>query len=155
MYAKKIKYEDFNGMPHEETFMFNLTPAELAELQLSESGGLVESLQRMAETEDTPKMFQQFKRLILKAYGEKSADGKYFIKFDEDGHPLSAKFAQSAAYSAFFLDLCTNADAAKEFLLGAIPANLRGSVADALAKVPDDGSMTAAEIIVAAADMPT
>ena len=69
-----------------------------------------------------------FKDLILKAYGEKSVDGRRFIKNDE----IRQAFAQTEAYSKLFMELATNADEAVKFVNGLIPASLRDKTASAV-----------------------
>ena len=62
------------------------------EMELGTTGGLTEIIKKIIETKDQPSIIKIFKELILKAYGEKSADGKRFIKMDEKGKPLSSWF---------------------------------------------------------------
>lgn len=124
MITKTIKYTDYNGIEREEKFLFNLTKAELMEMEMGTTGGLAETIQRIVETQDTPSIIKIFKDLVLKAYGEKSPDGKRFIKVNEDGKPLSIGFSQTNAYSELFMELATNAEAATEFIKGIIPSDI-------------------------------
>lgn len=126
MLKRKITYTDYNGNERTEDFYFNLSKAELTEMQLSESGGLTEFIQRIIDTQDTKKIIELFKDLILKSYGEKSLDGKRFIKSKE----LSESFAQTEAYSDLFMELATDSKAASEFVNGIIPADLAKQVAE-------------------------
>jgi len=120
MLKKVIKYEDFDGKEREETFYFNLTTAELAEWELSISGGMTGWIERIVETETTPEMVKLFKELITKSYGEKSPDGKRFIKNEE----LTEAFIQSNAYSVLFMELITDAKNAADFANGVMPKEL-------------------------------
>lgn len=129
MLSKTIKYTDFNGTEREETFYFNLTQAELMEMQMSVSGGFSETLQKIVETKDLPQLMTTFKEIIKKSYGEKSPDGRYFLKTDNEGHLLFNKFEQSAAYSVLFTELATNDEAASEFVSGVIPAEAATKIA--------------------------
>lgn len=124
MLQKNIKYVDYNGVEREETFLFNLTKAELMEMELGTSGGLTEMIQKIIQTKDQPSIIKIFKELILKAYGEKSADGKRFIKTDEHGNPLSRAFSETEAYSNLFMELSTDDKAAAAFVNGIIPEGL-------------------------------
>ncbi len=127
MLKKKIKYTDYNGVERNEDFYFNLNKAELMEMELTTEGGLAERTKRIIDTQDTPKIVEMFKDLIMRAYGEKSEDGKAFIKKDANGK-LADKFAQTEAYSELFMELATDADAAAKFVNGIIPADLKESV---------------------------
>lgn len=117
MIKKAIKYVDFDGNERTETFYFNLTKAECMEMELSTSGGLEATVKRIVEAKDNKMIVDTFKDLILKAYGEKSPDGKYFYKSPE----ISAKFAATEAYSELFMELSSNADEATKFFNGIIP----------------------------------
>jgi hypothetical protein len=117
---KTITYEDFNGEKVSEDFFFHLSKAELVELELSHQGGLSESLQKIIADEDGKSIIAEFKNIILSAYGKRSEDGKRFVK----NATVREEFESSEAYSALFMELVTNADAAVEFINGIIPTNL-------------------------------
>lgn len=120
MYVQKIKYMDYNGMERNETFYFNFTKAEVVEMEYSVSGGLTAVLNQISETKDFPKLIAIFKDLILKAYGEKSPDGRRFIKSKE----LSDEFSQTEAYSELYIKLASDTDAALEFIRGIMPGDI-------------------------------
>lgn len=129
MLKKTIKYSDYNGTERTEDFYFNLSKAELMEMELSTPGGLAETIQKVVATQDGPQIIKIFKDLILTSYGEKSTDGKYFLKEDADGRKLYKKFEQSEAYVNLFTELATNAEAASEFVNGIVPAEMSKKVA--------------------------
>lgn len=120
MLKKTITYTDYNQVERTEDFYFNLTKAEVMEMEMSTSGGMAEMIQRIIAAQDSPAIIKIFKELVLKAYGEKSPDGKRFIKSDE----ISTAFAQTEAYSNLFMELATDADAAAKFVNGIIPADV-------------------------------
>ena len=80
MLKKTMTYKDFDDVERTEDFYFNLTKAELTELELSQDGGLVKVIEKIIAEQDSKKIVEMFKDLILKAVGEKSLDGKKFIK---------------------------------------------------------------------------
>ena len=121
MLKKTITYEDYNGTERTEDFYFNLTKAELMEMEMSTSGGLAEMIQNIVQAQDAPAIIKIFKDLVLKAYGEKSPDGKRFMKVNDAGVPLSVAFSQTEAYSQLFMELATDADAAAKFVNGIVP----------------------------------
>lgn len=123
MLKKTITYNDYNGVERTEDFYFNLSKAEIVEMEMSTAGGLAERINKIVATQDAPSIIRIFKDLVLKAYGEKSPDGKRFMKEDENGRPLSAAFAETEAYSILFMELATDADAAAAFINGIIPAD--------------------------------
>ena len=83
MLKKRIKYKDFNGEERTEQHQFNLTKTEIAKLELGTTGGLSEMIRRIIESKDTPEIIKIFEDIVLKSYGEKSADGRQFIKDEE------------------------------------------------------------------------
>ena len=117
MLKKTITYTDYNGSERTEDFYFNLSKAELMEMEMSTAGGLTEMIQKIVAAQNLPAIIKIFKELILKAYGEKSPDGRRFIKSDE----LSTAFSQTEAYSQLFMELATDADAAAKFINGITP----------------------------------
>lgn len=125
MIAKTVKYKDFNGTEREEKFFFNLTKAEVTEMELSTSGGLAESIKRIVAAQDTPSIIKVFKDLILKSYGEKTLDGKRFRKVDDNGVRLAIAFSETEAYSKLFMELATDDKAAAEFVNGIMPGDLK------------------------------
>lgn len=132
MYAKKIMSTNYNtGEQKERTYYFNLTKAELMEMELGKEGGLQEYIKKIVETEKTPELVKLFKELILMSYGEKSEDGMRFMKRAADGHRLSDDFEQTDAYSELFTELATNAESATAFVNGILPAQLQQQVAEA------------------------
>ena len=120
MFSKTITYTDFNDVERTETFYFNLSKSEIAEMQMTTEGGLGEKLQKIIDSKDQAEIFKMFKYLILKAYGEKSADGKQFVKSEA----LSEAFSQTAAFDEFFMELGTDSKAAQTFVNGIIPKDL-------------------------------
>lgn len=120
MLKKTIKFVDFDGNEREESHYFNLTKAELTEMELSTNGGLTKMIEKIVETRDGSRIIAIFKDLILKSYGEKSLDGRRFVKSKE----LSEEFSQTGAYDALFMELATDADKASDFIKGIIPADI-------------------------------
>lgn len=123
MLKKAITYTDYNGVERKEDFYFNLSKAEVMEMELGTEGGLSGMIQKIVAAQDIPSIAKIFKDLILKAYGEKSADGKRFIKNPE----LSEAFSQTEAYSELFMGLATNPEEAATFVNGIMPGNIEGA----------------------------
>ena len=125
MVVEKIKYTDFNGLEREEDFMFNLTEAEITEMELTTDGGLSDSIKKIIAAQDTPEIIKVFKMLLLKSYGEKSADGRRFVKSEK----LSEEFSQTNAYSQLFMKLATDDKAAVAFINGIMPDSMQEKAA--------------------------
>ncbi len=117
MIKKKIKYVDFDGVEREETFYFNLSEAELIEMEFSTTGGMMDYIERIVAEKDSMRIMKLFKEIIMLAYGEKSPDGRRFVKSTE----ISTAFTQTGAYSVLMLELLQDADEAGAFIEGLIP----------------------------------
>ena len=117
MLAKKITYIDYNGLERTETFYFNLSKAELTKLQFMHPGGYSEHIERIVAAGDLPALMEEFDNLIEISYGEKSEDGKHFVKSPE----MAKAFKETEAYSELFTELITESDAAAAFVNGIMP----------------------------------
>lgn len=120
MLKKTITYTDYNNVERTEDFFFNLSRAEVAEMEMSTAGGMAEAIRKIVSAQDGPAIIRIFKEIILKAYGEKSPDGKRFIKSEE----LSTAFSQTEAYSQLYMELATNADSAADFINEILPRDM-------------------------------
>ena len=125
MLKKIITYTDYNGVERTEPFYFNLSKAELMEMELGVTGGMTEMLNKSIAAKDAPSLMKTFKEMIMKAYGVKSDDGKRLIKSEE----LSIAFTQTEAYSVLFMELITDDKAAADFVNGIIPNEIQTEVA--------------------------
>lgn len=125
MLKKSITYTDYDGNERTENFWFNLSKAECMEMELSTSGGMQQLIEKIISEKDQAQLVKMFKEIILKAYGEKSPDGKHFFKSPE----ISAGFASTEAYSELFMELATNSEAASEFMNAVLPTAPTNAIA--------------------------
>jgi len=132
MLKKIITYEDFNGRQVNEAFYFNMSSSELMEMETSEDGSLSDLLTAVSERGVPGELLSAFKDIILKAYGEKSEDGKRFNKSEA----LSHEFTQTAAYDALFMELTTNAELSSEFFQGIVPKDIGESIGSGTPPTP-------------------
>lgn len=117
MLKKTITYTDYNDVERTEDFYFNLSKAEILEMELSTEGGLQRMIEKIIAAQDMPALSKYFKQIILMSYGEKSPDGKRFIKNDK----LREEFSQTEAFSQLYVDLATDDQMAADFVNGIIP----------------------------------
>lgn len=120
MLKETIKYVDFNDLEREEDFYFNLTRTELIRMEMNKNGSLTGLLTKITKANDMPDIFEAMENLILKAYGEKSVDGRRFDKSEE----ISNNFMNTPAYDKLFEKLTTDANYAYKFLMGILPKDL-------------------------------
>jgi hypothetical protein len=126
MYKHTVTYTDYNGNEQTEDLYFNLSKAEVAEMQLTYPQGLDKYVESIMGDEDKgieaniPEMTRFFKELMLKSYGVKSEDGRRFIKNDK----LREEFLQTEAYSEMFYALLTDENTMTTFVKNVMPKNL-------------------------------
>ena len=123
MLKKTVKYEDFDGNTREETLYFFISKTELTEMELKTPGGFAKKLERISTSANGAEIMDVFKEIILTAYGEKSEDGRSFIK-KRNGVRLADEFEQTMAFDALFTELITNPDKASAFVNGIMPKDL-------------------------------
>lgn len=131
MLTREISYENFNGEKVVEKFYFNISKPELVEMEVEYKEGLGQKIQNIVDTKDYKQLIRMFKEIILLSYGQKSDDGRRFIKNDT----LREEFVQTAAYHVLFMELAADASAAAEFLKGVLPKDMTGEMDKALAEV--------------------
>lgn len=124
MLKREIKYEDFNGEEAIDTFYFNISKAELIELEVEYDKGFGKFLQSVVESKDNKELVKRFKEIILMAYGEKSPDGKRFVKNEQ----IREEFSQTAAFQSLFLELASDEKAAAAFVEGVLPRDVVGQI---------------------------
>ncbi len=117
MLKKTITFTDYNDVEHTQDFYFNISRAELVEMELGTSGGYADMINRVVASKDAPTIMNVFKTFILKSYGVKSDDGVRFIKSEE----LTKAFTETEAYTELLMELCTKADAAAKFVTAVLP----------------------------------
>ena len=117
MLKKTITYTDYDGLERTEEFRFNLTKAELVDMELTTAGTFSETMNRIIAEKDIIRIAKLFKELLLKSYGVKSDDGKRFIKSQE----LSEAFSQTEAYSDLYIELLSNPEEAAKFFAEVAP----------------------------------
>ena len=120
MLKKTITYTDYDGLERTEEFRFNLTKAELMDMELTTVGTFSKLMQKIIDEKDMVRLAKYFKELILKSYGVKSDDGKRFIKSPE----LSEAFSQTEAYSELYMELLSNSEYAVKFIQQVMPKDL-------------------------------
>lgn len=122
MIKKKVSYIDFNDEQITEDFYFHISKAEFLSQSFEKIDGLsvVENLEKIVQEKDNAKILKYFTGIIEQAYGEKSADGKSFIKDKEK----TKAFVGSEAFSELIMEFFQNPDSMIEFIKGVFPRSL-------------------------------
>lgn len=125
MIKKTITYVDFNGDTRTEDFYFNLSQDELIQLEVMNKGGLEYTINQLSRSQDFKEIYELFRGVILKAYGQKSADGRVFEKNEK----ATREFEQSQAFSELIMECIKDGAFGAKFIEGMIP---KGLVQDAV-----------------------
>ena len=127
MIKMNVSAETFDGDMVTETLWFHMNKVDLIELQQSEPGGFTDTLQAFMSRKpedwtmkDKFKLFDFFRTMVDKAYGERSSDGKRFRKSPE----ILANFKDSIFYDEFVLSLLENEEKSIKFFNGVMPKAL-------------------------------
>jgi hypothetical protein len=124
LFRKLVTYDDFNGEETTDELFFHLTKAEIIDLEVGTQkgeGSLTASLQRIIDTKNGEEMYRTFKHLLEISHGEKSDDGRHFVKNAQ----TRERFLSSGAYSALIEEMLENTDVAIEFVLNILPKGLQ------------------------------
>lgn len=124
MIKKTITYTDYNGQSQTEDFYFNLSKIELTRLDLSKDGGYESMINKIISEGNVSKIFEMLEEIVTLSYGEKSEDGKQFVKNDT----IRQNFVNSAAYQELVFELISDENAAAKFVTGIVPQDLQGQM---------------------------
>lgn len=125
MLSKEITYKDFEGNERTETFYFNLTQAEIIKWMTTSGEYTLDKLiLRLSQERNGKRIMEIFEDLIHRSYGQKSLDGRRFVKNDE----LWLEFYETEAYSQIFTELVTDAQKASAFVNGIIPSDMANEI---------------------------
>lgn len=131
MFSRTFTYKGFDGQPHEDTRWFNLSDSEIIKMNLSTVGGVDAMIKKLLREQEPGKIVDMFENLILKSVGEKSMDGRRFIKKEIPGRPwgeVAEDFRETPAYDQLFTELVSDGEKVREFLLGAISEEARAKI---------------------------
>lgn len=126
MLTKTITYTDLNGNSQTETFLFNMNKAELGRMQVKMDGKYIDYLQSLVAGKKIEALYKFFYDLVLDSYGEKSEDGKRFIK----SAVARADFECSVAFSEILIDTIGDADKMAAFTKGILPLDMVTAAGD-------------------------
>ena len=137
MFSRTFKFKGYDGKDHEETWWFNLSEDELYKLELGNLGGMNGMMNRLLRQERPGELVDIFERLILSAVGERSIDGRKFMKRCKPGQPwgeVAEDFKETPAYAQLFTELVSSGEALAKFLQGAVPEEVAAAMAKAEAE---------------------
>lgn len=145
MLIKKIKYKDFMDVEREEEFMFNLNKGEIIKWLTTNGNYTIDSiLKKMIDSENVKDLINEFETLIMMSYGERSLDGRQFVKSQE----VKDRFRYSAAYDALFMELVGDAQKAAAFFNAIVPADLAEEVNKMMQEHPEQIPDTLKEYMI-------
>lgn len=117
MLKKTITYKDFDGNERSEDYYFHLSKTEAIELDFEYSGGLETYARYIVQAQNKKAIFDLMRTIVLRSYGEKSLDGRTFVKNSE----ITEAFTGTNAYDQLMFELISKENAATEFMTGVLP----------------------------------
>lgn len=121
MLKKTMTTVDFGGTERTEDYYFNLTKAEIMEMQLCTDGGFVETVKKIVEAKNQLELTRLFKKIICASYGVLSPDGRKFVKNQQ----VLDDFMATQAYSDLYIELLSgDGKAAEDFVNGILPKDM-------------------------------
>lgn len=127
MFSRTFEYKGYDGQPHKETWWFNLSEEELYKMELGTVGGMNGMMNRLLREEKPGEIVDMFEKIILMSVGERSADGRRFLKKPRPGYPwgeVAEDFRETPAYGQLFMELVSSGEKLTAFLKGAVPADV-------------------------------
>lgn len=115
MIKKTISYVDFNGTERKDDYYFHLSVPEATRFaaRFGEQGWEA-GIKKIVESGDLTEVLDLFEDIILTSYGQKSPDGRTFVKNKE----MRENFSNSEAYAQLFEELVMSPDAMTQFAKG-------------------------------------
>lgn len=150
MFSRTFEYKGYDGQPHKETWWFNLSEDELYKMELSNVGGLNGKMLQLLRDEKPGEIVDMFEKIILTAVGERSADGRRFLKKPRPGYPwgeVAEDFRETPAYSQLFMELVSSGEKVSAFLKGAIPADVAEALEKAEAEKKAEGELAEENVV--------
>ena len=150
MFSRTFEYKGYDGQPHKETWWFNLSEDVLYKMELSNVGGLNGKMLQLLRDEKPGEIVDMFEKIILTAVGERSADGRRFLKKPRPGYPwgeVAEDFRETPAYSQLFMELVSSGEKVSAFLKGAIPADVAEALEKAEAEKKAEGELAEENVV--------
>ena len=149
MLKKTITYEDFNGAVRTEDFYFNFSRNEVIRMEVREREGFAKMLVDVVNSDDREKIYSTFENFVLMAYGEKSPDGRQFMKSQE----IRDRFAHTNAFDELVVEMFRDANFAAEFVNGVMPKNLDSLISEDAKQADPSKEATVTELPTKPQDM--
>lgn len=130
MFKKSITFEDLNGESQTQDFYFHMSKAELLALA-ADGNAMMTRIERMTKTSDSKAILGEFRDLIAMACGIRSEDGARFVKTPD----AQSILMDSPAFDELLMELCTDADAAADFVRQLVPEKMQKEMQDRLKNV--------------------
>lgn len=124
MISKTVTYMNFDDEKVTETCWFNISKSELAGMASGPDGGLKAKIERIIASQNKYEILALIKEIVLFAYGEKTPDGRSFMKTPE----ITKRFECSIPYDMIYTSLFSDAKAFADFVKGTLPKDILSDV---------------------------
>lgn len=114
MFKHTVSYVDFNSNQRTEDLYFHLSLPEVTRLEAEIGMGFEDHIKQLTEKQDLKTLLGFLERILLMSYGQKTSDGRSFVKNDKSRE----EFEHSQAYAEMFEQVITDKDLAYRFGTG-------------------------------------
>ena len=111
-----VQYQNWDGDLETEDLYFHLNIKELQEMEKWDVP-LTKRIAKLTKTEDGTEAFELMRDIVEAAYGERSSDGKRFVKNPE----VLKNFTQGLAYDEVILQFIDGTTDLAKFVEGLLP----------------------------------
>lgn len=129
MFSREFTFTDYNGNEKKATYWFSLEKDEMLRRELGNYGGLEYTMRQLLKEKRQDKVLDMLEDIVLSAVGEVSPDGESFYKSKE----VSDRFKQTKVCHDLLFELMSTEDGLKNFMMGAMPAEVSAKWAEAQA----------------------
>lgn len=119
MLKRTFTYKGYDGNECTETFHFQLTKAEIIEMQVRDNGNFIDNLKDLMMKRDVERLYKFFRELVLDSVGVRTSNNR-FVKTPE----IREDFKYSIPYSELITELMTDENKIAEFARGITPFDL-------------------------------
>ena len=126
MFSREFTFTDYKGNEKKATYWFSLEKDEMLKMELGNNGGLEYTMKRLMKEERPDRVLDLLENIVLSAVGEVSPNGESFYKSEK----ISQDFKQTKVCHDLLFELMSNEEALRNFILGAIPAEVSAQIAE-------------------------
>lgn len=138
MFSREFEYTDYNGNKKTAKYWFSLERDEMLRMEMGNYGGLEYTMKKLLREKEPGKVIDMMEEIVLSAVGEVSPNGDSFYKSQK----IRDDFRQTKVCHDLLFEMMSNQDALRNFILGAIPADISMQILEEEKKAENTENIT-------------